>query len=295
MKMKEIHVGKFNEIKTLNQALSLINEPCKIILDDEVYFEKVVINKPNLIIDGQNKAKIIYDDYAKKIHQDGREYVTFRTYTMMVKAPHVRLENLTIMNIAGSGKNVGQGVALHLYNTDIIVKNCALIAHQDTLFCGPFSDDLIERYIPLLPEDERIHSGDFYQRFDHCYIAGTVDFIFGGASVDFNSCIIETLPSECITYICAPDHDKSNTYGMRFNHCQIIKSSDTKDDSTYLARPWRDYGMVTFSSCYLSSHIKKEGFSIWEGTSRHEHARFFEENSSGPGASKKRISWAHVK
>ena len=64
--MYTIYVGKENKIKTINEAVNLINEPTLIILTDEEYREKVVINKPNVIIDGQNKAKIIYGDSARK-------------------------------------------------------------------------------------------------------------------------------------------------------------------------------------------------------------------------------------
>ena len=70
--MKTIHVGVNNKYKTINEAIKNINEPTTIILDDETYYEKVVINKDNIIIDGLNKAKVVYDDYAIKIHEDGR-------------------------------------------------------------------------------------------------------------------------------------------------------------------------------------------------------------------------------
>lgn len=293
--MYTMYVGKNESIKTIKQAIKMISEPTLIILCDEEYREKVVIDKPNIIIDGQNKAKIIYNDSANKIHQDGRPYVTFRTYTMLIKAPHVTLKNLTVINDAGEGNVVEQAVALHLYNDDIKCINCSLVAHQDTLFCGPFSQDLIERYSDLLPEDERIHNGEFFQTFESCYIAGTVDFIFGGASAKFINCTIETLPSPSDTYICAPDHDKENEHGMEFINCKIIKHKNTKDNSTYLARPWREYGYCKFINCYLDSHIKPEGFSIWSGTDRHKNCRFFEENSYGPGENNSnRISWAHV-
>jgi pectinesterase len=294
--MYTLYVGKKNEIKSINEAIAKVNGPTTIILTDEEYREKVVVDKPDIIIDGQNKATIIYNDSANVIHADGRPYVTFRTYTLLVKAPHVTLKNLTVVNDAGEGKVVGQAVALHLYNDDINCINCRLIARQDTLFCGPFSPDLIERYIPLLPEDERIHNGEFHQRFENCYIAGTVDFIFGGASADFVNCTIESLPCETDTYIAAPDHDLENEHGMQFINCRIIKSKDTRDESVYLARPWREYGLVKFINCYLDSHIKKQGFSIWEGTDRHKNCRFYEEGSFGPGASNStRIDWSHVK
>ena len=73
---------------------------------------KVIVNKSNLTITSNNSSTISYSDYAKKIHNDGREYVTFRTYTMLIKAPHITLTNLTIENTAGLGHIVGQAVAL---------------------------------------------------------------------------------------------------------------------------------------------------------------------------------------
>ena len=281
--MKVIHVGKDNEIKTINECLSLINEPSYIILDDNLYFEKVVINKENIVIDGLNKAVIEYNDYAEKIHEDGRKYVTFRTYTMLIKAKNVQLKDLTIINSAGEGPSIGQAVALHLYNDNIIINHCKLLGYQDTLFLGPLPDDLIERYIPLLPKDEREHRGEFNQYFYNCYIAGTVDFIFGGGNANFINCTIATKKTNRTCYISAPSHDKNNLSGFKFINCKLINEDPYVKDNTYLGRPWREYGYSIFISCYLDEHIKKEGFSIWEGTLRHINSRFFEINSIGPG------------
>lgn len=293
--MKTIHVGVNNKYKTINEAIKNINEPTTIILDDETYYEKVVINKDNIIIDGLNKAKVVYDDYAIKIHEDGREYVTFRTYTMIIKSNNVTLNNLTIENSAGEGHVVGQAVALHLYGDNITCNNCHLLAKQDTLFCGPLSDDLIERYITLLPEDERLYKKTFSHFFNNCVVEGTVDFIFGGSNAIFNECKIISLPTRNDTYIVAPNHKSDVTQGFVFNNCQIIKNENTKERSVYLARPWRDYGFVTFNNCYLDSHIKEEGFSIWENTDRHLHARFNEFYSYGPGSTGERIYFAKIK
>lgn len=292
--MKIVHVGKNCEYKTINSCLKILNKKTLIILDDEIYNEKVVIDKPNVTIDGQNKAKIIYNDYAKKIHEDGTEYITFRTYTCLVKAKNVTLKNLTIENNAGDGKVVGQAVALHLYNTNIKVINCHLIGAQDTLFLGPLSDDLIERYIPILPENERKYKKTFKHYFENCVIEGTVDFIFGGSNCKFKKCTVISKASD--TYIVAPNNKYNVKKGIVFDDCNITYIDGVKDNSVYLARPWRDYGFVTFKNCYLDKHVHEEGFSKWSDTNRHEHARFYEKNSRGPGANNdKRIKWAHIK
>lgn len=293
--MREIAVGPKRSFKSLNEAISSVDGPAYITLDPGIYREKVVVNKPDITIDGGNKATVVYGDYATKIHEDGREYVTFRTYTMLIKAPRVTLKDLIIENDAGEGYVVGQAVALHLYADEITLDHCYLKAKQDTIFLGPLSADLIERYIDLLPEDERFYEGKFHHTLNNCTIEGTVDFIFGGSYADFNECTIISLPTKKDSWICAPNHEKDCERGFIFNKCRLIKGENTKDDSVYLARPWRDFGFVEFKSCYMDSHIKKDGFSIWEGTTRHLGARFYEEDSSGPGKSLERISWSHVK
>ena len=222
--------------------------------------------------------------------------MTFRTYTMLIKAPHITLSNLTIENTAGEGHIVGQAVALHLYSDDINIFNCTLKAHQDTIFLDPLSQDLFERYVDLLPEDERFYEGQFHHTLKNCTIYGTVDFIFGGSNAQFIDCTIISLPTPNKSYIVASNHNKEINQGFEFINCKILKDKNTVDESVYLARPWREYGFVNFKNCYLDSHINKEGFSIWEGTNRHINCRFYEENSSGPGANiKDRISWSRVK
>ena len=123
--------------------------------------------------------------------------------------------------------------------------------------------DLIERYVTLLPENERFYKKTFTHYFNNCIIEGTVDFIFGGSNATFKDCTIISLPCKNNTYIVAPNHKSDVTQGFVFDNCKIIKDSNTKDKSVYLARPWRDYGFVTFNNCYLDSHIKEEGFSVY--------------------------------
>ena len=101
--------------------------------------------------------------------------MTFITYTMLIKAPHITLTNLTIENAAGEEHIVGQSVALNLYADDINLFNSTLKAHQDTIFLCPLSQDLIERYVDLLPEDERVYLARPWREcgfvnFNNCYL-----------------------------------------------------------------------------------------------------------------------------
>ena len=285
--MKKLHVGQQYKYKTIMNAIKDCEPGDTLLLEDERYFEKVVVNKEGITIDGQNKAEIIYNDYAEKIHEDGRPYVTFRTYTLLVKANNVTLKNLTIKNTAGYGKEIGQAVALSLYANNISVINCKLFAHQDTLFIGPLSKDLEERYVDLLPLEERVANVNYYSYFENCEITGNVDFIFGGGSATFNNCKIYSLKANGKSWICAPNHPLSNQNGFVFNNCHFFNIS-AKEGSVYLARPWRMHGFVTFNHCYLDKHIHKDGFDIWQKDDPRLPARFFENNSYGPGANSER-------
>ena len=222
--MKYLHIGQNQEYKTINSAIKDATYGDILVLENQEYFEKVIIDKPGITIDGQNKAVIVNNDYAEKIHQDGRPYVTFRTYTLLVKANDVILKNLTIKNTAGYGKEIGQAVALSLYANNIKVINCKLSAFQDTLFIGPFSKDLEERYVNLLPLEERIADVDYYSTFENCEIEGNVDFIFGGGNATFNNCKIYSLKANGKAWVCAPDHPLSNTHGFVFNDCAFLFS-----------------------------------------------------------------------
>ena len=293
--MKYLQVGHDYKYKTLRSAIKDCEPGDTLLLEDELYIEKVVVNKSGITIDGQGKAQIVFNDYAEKIHEDGRPYVTFRTYTMLIKANDVTVKNLTIKNIAGYGKGIGQAVALSLYADNIKVINCKLSAHQDTLFIGPFSKDLEERYVDLLPLEERIADVNYYSTFEDCEIEGNVDFIFGGGNATFNNCKIYSLKANGKSWVCAPDHPESNKHGFVFNDCFFLNKS-AKEGTVYLARPWRAFGFVTLNHCYLDKHIAKEGFDIWQKDDPRLPARFFENNSYGPGKNNKRqISFVVVK
>jgi hypothetical protein len=55
----------------------------------------------------------------------------------MINADDVEVENLCIRNDAGDGRTVGQAVAVYAAGDRGIWRNCRMIAHQDTLYCGP--------------------------------------------------------------------------------------------------------------------------------------------------------------
>lgn len=242
-----------------------------------VYRQKAVIRTPGLTVigAGAERSRIVFDDYARKRESDGFELITFRSFSLAVCADGVTLKDLSVINDAGDPKEKGQQVALSVVADGFRMENCRLSSTQDTLFCGPLPDDLIERYEGFLPEELR-RGGKMQQVFQNCRIEGTVDFIFGCGDARFENCEIRSLSDgRDIGYIAAPAHEKRQNHGFRFQRC-VMTDGGAGEQSVYLARPWRDHGLCLFEQCTYGPHIKTEGFHHWDGTQRWRTARFYE-------------------
>lgn len=254
------------------------------------YRQKIMLRTPGLCLEGEgaDQTVLIWGDYAKKLDAQGREYNTFRTWTLAVCADDVEMRGLTIINNAGNPSEKGQEVALSVYGDRFSMRECTLRSTQDTLFLGPLPPDLIERYDGFLPNElraERLLS----QRFQHCRIEGSVDFIFGCGDAVFEDCeIVTVFDGRDHGYVAAPAHSLSQTEGFLFRRCDFIRGEGVADSSHFLARPWRDYGLCVFEECSYGRHIRPEGFDPWRDSGRDKTARFYE-SPSQPG----RVAWCN--
>ena len=277
---------------SLSRTLASVNPGTRIILAKGSYREKIEITVPGIELVGESadETVIVYDDYAKKIDENGLEYITFRSYTMAVLAPHVTLRNLTVENDALAPETKGQEVALTVYADEFLAEGCRFVSTQDTIFCGPLPPDLIDRYEGFL-KDELRAAGFQRQIFRNCYIAGTVDFIFGCGDALFESCGIESLYElRGHGYVAAPSHGSDQKIGFVFDRCRIFCAEGVAEGSVHLARPWRDYGKCSFIDCEYGRHIAPEGFNKWNGTDRDKTARFAEY----PAKPESRVPWSRL-
>lgn len=277
---------------SLQKALQKAQPGTRISLAKGTYREKIEISVPDieLVGAGAEDTIIIYNDFAKKLDPNGVEYNTFRTYTMAVMAPRVHLKNLTVENDALSPETKGQEVALTVYADDFSAEGCRFVSTQDTVFLGPLPDDLIERYDGFLKDGLR-NAGSEKQRFTNCFIAGTVDFIFGCGDALFEHCEIRSLYEvRGHGYTAAPAHAISQTTGFLFHKCCFTCDPRVAEGSVFLARPWRDYGKASFVDCKYGSHIALAGFDKWNDTNRDRTARFAE----FPVKAEDRVPWSTV-
>ncbi|MBQ4553402.1 MAG: pectin esterase [Clostridia bacterium] len=247
-------------------------------LSPGLYRQKTLLKTPGitLIGAGADKTVIIYDDYALKKDELGREYNTFRTYTMAVCADQVTMRDLAIVNDALNPREKGQEVALSVLGDGFLMENCRLSSTQDTLFAGPLPDDLIARYDGFL-RDELRAKGPGRQVYRNCLIEGSVDYIFGCADALFEDCEIRNIyDGRTGGFIAAPAHALEQERGFLFRNCRITCGESVAPGSIYLARPWRDFGLCRFENCVLGAHIHPDGFDKWNDTERDKTARFYE-------------------
>lgn len=252
-----------------------------ILIRNGVYNEMVTIphNKFRLHIIGESADSTVIScgKYAKQMWP-GRDFNvgTSGSAGFYIHSSYVTVENLTILNPAGEGKEIGQAVALFTNGDCIYFKNCRIIANQDTIYTyGRWNKE----------------GGPCRNYFLNCYIEGTTDFIFGPSVAYFENCTIHSKKNSYVTAASTPEGQK---YGYVFHNCRLTAAEGV--DKVYLGRPWRPYANTVFIDCELGSHIHPDGWKSWprelwpsgEGT-----AFYAEYGSYGPGASPDtRVKWS---
>ena len=286
--MKTLHLSPKNDLQT-----EINNSDADVIyLEKGVYNQKVEVLRDNLIIIGQGpQTKITYCDYARKIHADGQEYNTFRTYTLCITGSNVRLENFAVENSNTDPATVGQCVALSVHGNNFSAVNMDMISTQDTLFLSPFPDDLVVRYRGFIPRRQLYREGANLHIFKSCRISGTVDFIFGCSEAYFKDCdVISLKDTRNCGFVAAPAHHLAEKTGFTFIDCNFIDGG-AEEGTIYLARPWRDFGKCNFINCRLGKHINGELFDKWNDTERDKSARFNDFGLSGKNINP--VPWSH--
>ncbi|GAA5020951.1 pectinesterase [Marivirga lumbricoides] len=233
-------------------------------LKNGIYKEKVTIPswRTNISIIGEDAEHTIitWDNYS------GQEGIhTFNSYTMKVEGNDFYAENITIQNTAG--RDVGQGVALHVEADRAEFYNCRIIANQDTLYAGV--------------DNSR-------QYYRNCFIEGTTDFIFGPATAVFDNCVILCKKDSYITAASTSPHQQ---FGFVFLHCELKVSDEA--EKVYLGRPWRDYAKTVFINTKMDAKIRPEGWHNWKRPEAEKTVFYAEYNSTGKVAeTAERVSWS---
>ena len=260
------------DFTSIQQAIDAIpgggRKPTILLLRMDEYQERVVVNKDNVRIIGEarDRTVITAKGCAKDLNPDGTERGTFLSATFMVTGNNVEVENLTIRNDAGDGRVVGQAVAVYAAGDRGVWRNVRMIAHQDTLFCGPLMQKVINFVAPRQGRAEVVESiGDSTltqsrQYFEDCFIQGDVDFIFGPYRCWFERCTL-FMNARGGLYTAA-NTPEEQPYGLVFHACKL--TGECEEGQAYLGRPWRKFSRTVFIDCEMDEHVAPLGFNDWD-------------------------------
>ncbi len=257
-----------------------------------VYEESVIIHNSNLRICGIGQVEITRSRHARENNEQGEEIGTFGTPTVFLGGTDLLIENITICNTAGQGEEIGQAVALTAYCDRAVFQNCTFRAYQDTLFTGPLPPKPKERAKFGGAEIRHKHE-QYRQLYVNCYIEGTIDFIFGGATAYFEHCHIHSLRhyNNQATYITAASTPQGQSFGYVFHGCWLTGDADITP--VYLGRPWREYAQTVWVKCHLGEHIDPVGWDNWDHV-ENEHTVMYAEYDPEHAVElrKTRVPWA---
>lgn len=262
--------GNYNTIQeAINAVPDFRKKETTIFIKKGVYKEKLVLaeSKSSITFIGQSRDSTIitYDDYNQKKNIFGEDKGTSGSSGFFIYGPNFSAENITFSNTAGP---VGQAVAVFVAGDKAKFKNCRFLGFQDTLYT---------------------YGKESRQYYNHCYIEGTVDFIFGSSTAVFDSCTIFGKRSGFYTAASTPENKK---FGYVFLHCNITGKAPAA--SYYLGRPWRPYAKTVFMFCNLDEQVNAEGWNNWGNAANEKTAYYAEYKNYGVGAATgKRALWSH--
>jgi pectinesterase len=259
------------QFKTVQEAISVAPtgtcaHPTVIRIKPGTYKELIYVQREKRFVElvGEEAAKttLTYDLYAGMAGPDGKPMGTFRTASTVIDADDFSAENISFENSAGPK---GQALAIRVEGNRMAFRHCRFLGWQDTIL------------------DNR---GRHY--YDECYIAGHVDFIFGGGTSFFEGCEIHCLRDGYITAASTPD---DQPFGFVFSKCRI--TAENHEVRTYLGRPWRGFANVIYLETEMSEVVRPGGWDNWRDPAREKTARFAEFESHGAGANAAaRVAWA---
>ncbi len=259
------------QFKTVQEAIMAVPagsaaHPVFIHVKPGTYRELIYVQREkrffHLLGEDAQKTVLTFNLNATMPGPDGKPIGTFRTASTVIDAEDFTAENITFENSAGP---VGQALAIRIEGDRVVFRNCRFLGWQDTIL------------------DNR---GRHY--YQHCYIAGHVDFIFGGGTAFFENCHIHCLRDGYVTAASTPDNQP---FGFVFLNCRI--TGETPQLRTYLGRPWRLHASTMFVNTQMSEVVRPEGWNNWRKAEAEKTARYAEYNTTGPGANPAaRVKWA---
>src|SRR6476469_1332349 len=187
--------GNFTSLQSAFDAIPLNNKkPVVVFVKKGIYHEKLHLDssKNFVTLEGEDRFATIlsYDDHTGKISPRGDTINTYSSQSFLLKANDFTAKNISFQNDAGF--SAGQAVAIQIISDRDRFLNCRFLGNQDVLFPS---------------------KANTRQYFEHCYIEGTTDFIFGPSTAWFEACHIHSKKNSHVTAASTP---KEFAYGYVF-------------------------------------------------------------------------------
>jgi len=278
------------------------------------YYEHITMSKPYVSFIGQSRdSTVLYYDLAQG-SANGSSTWGSDCATLKITKTNFIAENMTIANTWDYRGNEAKEStdATKIKNTqNLAIKittgsnytffyNCKIVSYQDALFADV---------------------GKIFCK--KCIISGAVDFIYGAGQLAVDSSDIvcryrSSMKENDIKGIVSAPSTNKDSLGMLFTNCTVKRETDSIPASCYaLGRPWHPSGdsaklynvsgMSVYKNCYLDDLVKAAGWdsmsSKMYGTdtitvtfypNNLAHARFYEYNSTGPGAVTTSTDWRKI-
>uniref|UniRef100_A0A6M2EIB7 Pectinesterase n=1 Tax=Populus davidiana TaxID=266767 RepID=A0A6M2EIB7_9ROSI len=241
-----------------------------------VYRENVEVpkDKHNIMFLGDGRKTTIIT--ASRNVVDGS--TTFKSATVAAVGQGFLARGVTFENTAGPSKH--QAVALRVGSDLSAFYECDMLAYQDTLY---------------------VHSNR--QFFINCFVAGTVDFIFGNAAAVFQDCDIHARRPDSgqKNMVTAQGRtDPNQNTGIVIQKSRIGATSDLlpvqSSFPTYLGRPWKEYSRTVIMQSSITDVIQPAGWHEWSGSFALSTLFYAEYQNSGAGAgTSSRVTWEGYK
>ncbi|TQE01144.1 hypothetical protein C1H46_013234 [Malus baccata] len=169
-----------------------------------------------------------------------------------------------------------QAVALRVSSDLAVFYWCSFKAYQDTLYA---------------------HSNRQFYR--DCQVYGTIDFIFGDASMVMQNCDIfvrRPMKSQANMITAQGRDNPEENSGIAIHGCRVRPAPEFAGVKgsfrTYLGRPWRKYSRTVFLKTDLDGLIDPKRWTEWRGSYGLSTLFYGEYMNTGPGAAtEKRVKW----
>ena len=290
--------GSFTTIQAaINAAPAAQKTPYVIFIKKGKYHEVVTIpsTKPFIQLIGESLAETIisYDNYSGKPTPTGGTFGTSTSATVNIGATDCMLMNLSIENATGYGIDANaipvpatgdgpQALALSVTADRVVFYNCRFNGGQDTVYT---------------------QGAGTRNYFKNCYIDGNTDFIFGDATVIFDTCVIyprTRLDNSAGGFVTAVNTKAVSKYGYVFRDCKLSKNRGYTNYT--LGRPWQSgsggvFNKTVYLNTLMGSNITATGWNLFDANSDTNTIYYGEYNSLHYDRSfvnvANRVTWSH--